>query len=346
MFCGSCGAQIKEGAKFCPHCGQVVLAETPVQTELSGEDKKETAEESCCKYCGALLKEGALFCGNCGGKTEENTFSGSQPPEDKTAPPEPEEPEVHDEAAALVEPKSEAGPGALNIPAQAEDGGYLKTISGKNAEIARLNADMERLAAERNQISDENRKLKESFKKTKPGLIAAIIIGALGIIIAIVVGYNNYDTMKSFRNTYDSLKASYDSLYMSHIRSMAIWQIRIASMKAGNWRNNGWITEPGGVLNASDVYRLGIIAQYSADINKTVSFNIKWYYPGNNLQRWSNDAPSGYTVSINQTISSNGGQFDLGYWGWDEPGKFPRGTHTIELWYEGFRLNTLHLELK
>jgi len=51
-FCSDCGAQMPQGAKFCPGCG--------------------TAQEnSGCSGCGQPVPDGAKFCPNCGTKQEE-----------------------------------------------------------------------------------------------------------------------------------------------------------------------------------------------------------------------------------------------------------------------------------
>ena len=50
-FCKHCGAQLAEGAQFCPSCGERVEAE---------------ARKSFCQTCGAELAEGAKFCKKCG----------------------------------------------------------------------------------------------------------------------------------------------------------------------------------------------------------------------------------------------------------------------------------------
>jgi tetratricopeptide (TPR) repeat protein len=128
-------------------------------------------------------------------------------------------------------------------------------------------------------------------------------------------------------------------------RAQIVSSLNITSMRAGNW-NNDWITRPGGTLYASEVYRLKIMVNYKTSINGSVILNVKWYYPGNVLRRWEDDAPSGYTYSINRSISTTGGEFDLGNWGWDEPGNFPRGTHKIELWYRDVLLDAVNVELR
>lgn len=54
MKCTQCGAEIRDGAKFCQNCG----AKQAVQT----------GEKRFCKSCGAPLKPGVAFCASCGAK--------------------------------------------------------------------------------------------------------------------------------------------------------------------------------------------------------------------------------------------------------------------------------------
>ena len=51
-FCSDCGAQMPQGAKFCPGCGKA-------------------QESSGCSGCGQPVPDGAKFCPNCGAKQEE-----------------------------------------------------------------------------------------------------------------------------------------------------------------------------------------------------------------------------------------------------------------------------------
>ena len=50
MNCPFCNNPIKDGAKFCVHCG------------------KKLEEANCCPKCQAVLKPGAKFCTKCGTK--------------------------------------------------------------------------------------------------------------------------------------------------------------------------------------------------------------------------------------------------------------------------------------
>src|ERR1700679_3905960 len=50
--CTKCGVQLKDGSRFCAHCGAAV---------------------SCCPKCGQTLKDGARFCAGCGAPVSESS---------------------------------------------------------------------------------------------------------------------------------------------------------------------------------------------------------------------------------------------------------------------------------
>lgn len=52
MKCKYCNAELKQGAKFCPHCG------------------KSVSDSNTCVKCGKSIKTGATFCPFCGAKQE------------------------------------------------------------------------------------------------------------------------------------------------------------------------------------------------------------------------------------------------------------------------------------
>ncbi len=75
--CVHCGAEIKEGAKFCPECGksQANLCPkcgNPVSktAKFCPECGEVLKKENKCAKCGTELKEGAKFCPECGTKVE------------------------------------------------------------------------------------------------------------------------------------------------------------------------------------------------------------------------------------------------------------------------------------
>ena len=51
-LCPACGAEVKEGMKFCGMCGA----------------KMDVNQPKFCPNCGSKLAEGTKFCGNCGNK--------------------------------------------------------------------------------------------------------------------------------------------------------------------------------------------------------------------------------------------------------------------------------------
>lgn len=73
--CKDCGAQMKEGAKFCPECGKKQGLSCPAcGADISNKAKfcpecgKNLVEKPKCKNCGVELKKGVKFCPECGTK--------------------------------------------------------------------------------------------------------------------------------------------------------------------------------------------------------------------------------------------------------------------------------------
>ena len=77
--CEKCGAKVKEGAKFCPECGNKMEQEKAKCPECGAEvaknakfcpecGKKLVQEDAVCPKCGAKVKAGAKFCPECGEK--------------------------------------------------------------------------------------------------------------------------------------------------------------------------------------------------------------------------------------------------------------------------------------
>jgi len=59
--CLKCGNALKQGAKFCTSCGEVVK-----EKDLSSEFAYKEPDKPICVRCSEPLKEGAKFCTNCG----------------------------------------------------------------------------------------------------------------------------------------------------------------------------------------------------------------------------------------------------------------------------------------
>ena len=56
-YCGKCGTQLSEGAKFCPKCGEEII-------KNCGNELNE--REKFCPKCGAQMSNKAKFCPKCG----------------------------------------------------------------------------------------------------------------------------------------------------------------------------------------------------------------------------------------------------------------------------------------
>lgn len=54
-FCEECGAQVYDGAKFCPRCGN---------------DLSKRREPAICHRCGAPVEENSRFCAACGAELD------------------------------------------------------------------------------------------------------------------------------------------------------------------------------------------------------------------------------------------------------------------------------------
>lgn len=63
MECINCGASLKAGAKFCPHCA-FDLSQA-AQNRAMAETQVLQPQPRACSNCGAALTEGARFCMNC-----------------------------------------------------------------------------------------------------------------------------------------------------------------------------------------------------------------------------------------------------------------------------------------
>lgn len=68
MNCKNCGANIKEGARFCPKCG----------AEVTLQEQNTEQEITYCAKCGAANKPGATFCTKCGQKIEKKKKKGKK----------------------------------------------------------------------------------------------------------------------------------------------------------------------------------------------------------------------------------------------------------------------------
>lgn len=64
MFCRKCGAELEDGTKICPNCG-----------EKQVDDTRETV---FCRHCGAVIDADCIICPKCGKQVKE--LSGTSSP--------------------------------------------------------------------------------------------------------------------------------------------------------------------------------------------------------------------------------------------------------------------------
>ncbi len=80
MQCANCGANLKAGAKFCPHCA----FDLSQAAENKAIAETQALQPQICSNCGATLSQGARFCMNCaapvgGGPARQGPVYGGQP---------------------------------------------------------------------------------------------------------------------------------------------------------------------------------------------------------------------------------------------------------------------------
>jgi uncharacterized Zn finger protein (UPF0148 family) len=320
MFCKNCGAPLKEGAKFCPKCGVAAVTALDIpQPELAVPVTVEPVEKQSielkCADCGTPLKNGATFCPNCGIKVETgNTDSTVIVNASVVQEAEPETPDS--ETVFQEDPQdTDAAPNSM-VPIPTEK------IDNDEKIISQITSVIERLTQERNQSDEENRKNMDRLKKTKNGLIAAIVIGVTCIIIAIGVGYNQYISIKSLRS---------ENLWLES----NLLPINITSIKTGNRNNGQWITRPGGTLYSSQMRYLELEITYNSIINEEITFYIKILQPNGNLNYNPNISPNGYTYANTVRVNRGDNQtLSLSGWGNGSNSTYRTGEWTVEVWYK------------
>ena len=73
MFCFVCGANIEDGAAFCPKCGAPIKIDPKMPSSVKAseqEAEKITDLPTVCPNCGFVHSAGLAFCPRCGMKNE------------------------------------------------------------------------------------------------------------------------------------------------------------------------------------------------------------------------------------------------------------------------------------
>jgi hypothetical protein len=261
-----------------------------------------------CSHCGTQIKEGAKFCRNCGGKIEESAYSANPPAGDNTIPP--------------AEPEVDAG-------------------AGKDAEITRLNSDIKRFTAEKEQGEREKRALKDTCEKTKKGLIAAIVIGALGILISILVGYGRYDAMRS-----RVLAEGYE-----RSEEYTLWEsllpLNITDLQIGNGDIDGnWLTMPGEPLASAKMRYLTPVITLNSAVSDTITLSCKIIDGNGVIDRNTSTSPEGYTFDTTIEVTRSKDQlFYLDGWGNNDESYYRFGEWTVEVWWNDVCLKSTKVRI-
>ncbi len=171
MKCSNCGAEVKDGDKFCTFCGNDLEKQRA---------EAETAVGYCVK-CGAPLQEGYKFCVVCGapvsGETPAETSADTEKPEPETASEEEEKPAGNaPEDAAEEETPAEETPDSENAESKPKEDLPVPTGETKP----------EAVSAPEAKASEQKPDAAKEKKKTKGIFLAIIIVLVLAIIGAAV----------------------------------------------------------------------------------------------------------------------------------------------------------------
>jgi hypothetical protein len=213
-----------------------------------------------------------------------------------------------------------------------------KMVSYKNTVISTMDAEKNHLIKTRDEAISENQQLKEMLRKPHGGYKGAIIIGIIGIVISIIVGYQKYNNMKNqYFSEYHSrsnLKSEYDTLLNNYEKSKSIWIISISSIQIGNWSNSRWVSNPGEPLSLEKMRYLRPRITYNSNINGNESFFVKVIDPNGNLER-DNNSPEGFTYRSERWIYYGlKHSVEMGIWGNNDKSEYQvAGLWTIEIWY-------------
>ena len=122
--------------------------------------------------------------------------------------------------------------------------------------------------------------------------------------------------------------------------------IDVASIRVGNWGNNGWITEPGGRLTAAQMRYLRPQITVNSLISGNVTFQVKVVHPDGRISTNANSAP-GYSYSSSHTVSRTQNQvINLMNWGFDTQNTYFRtGPYTVEVYYNNVLLRSQRVTL-
>ena len=259
-----------------------------------------------CEKCGTSIKEGFQFCGSCGWKVS---------------------------AAPVEAAQSKTETVAVETVPAVENGQPRETIAAVEHGSA----------AAGGPANTVNPSVDGRLKKTKNGLVAAIIIGAAAVIASNVIWYSQYSDMAylSSRNysLYSGEQEKYNRYYSLYSGEKEKYNrllnngIRVTEIQAGNSdQNYNWLTEPGKTLYANQMRFLRPVITYDSAIEGETRFYIKIFRPDGSLDT-PPSSPPGYSYSSSREIKKGEGQtLSLSGWGNSDKSNYDAGVYTIEVW--------------
>jgi hypothetical protein len=115
-------------------------------------------------------------------------------------------------------------------------------------------------------------------------------------------------------------------------------------MRIRNWRN-GWLTPPGGALNARNIRYLRPEITCNSSISGNLVFYIKIIKPNGDIAS-NSSSPVGYSYSSSvQVFRNNEQKIELSGYGSADKSDFRAGVWTVEIWYEGACLRSEKIKI-
>jgi len=186
------------------------------------------------------------------------------------------------------------------------------------------------LSAPAEKNNEENKQLKKKLKRTKMGLITAVILCI--VCIALRVDANNSNNI---------LQSNYESLYSKYENVKVNLKIIVTGVKVGNTSYDGtWLTNPGNRLQSAQMRFLSPVITYDSILSETVTFYIK-IINTNGVLHTGTRSPSGFSYQYEARVNRGENQsLGLSGFGTDDASSYQEGEYTVEIWYNNVCLSS------